>query len=172
MSKLRRVTSITVVLPIAALLLSACVPRTGAAPAAVNCDGIAGGHTWVLETCHNRYKAYKQDTTSPASQNLANWLAANLTSCSNLGAYHSSGGALLAAYPGATSVGENLYCYGGAPGTCPTASFAATKAMNAWIASPGHKANLDNFAGTWVNAAAACNHARGLYFGVAQFHKP
>ena len=167
----RRIARI-LILPLAALLLSACVPRTGSAPASVSCDGIAGGHTWVLETCHNRYRAYKQDTSSAAAQALANWLAANLTSCSNLGAYHSSGSALLAAYPGSTAVAENLYCYGGPAGVCPTATFGATKAMNAWIASAGHKANLDNFAGSWVNAAVGCNQARGLYFGVAQFHKP
>ena len=165
----RRVTRTVIALPIAALALSACV--SGPAPSSVSCDGIvAKFNSPVVEQCHNRYRPYKMDVSSSAAQQKANSLASSLTSCANLSNYHTAGGTLLALYGGATSVGENLYCYGSGAG-CPSATFGATKAMNGWLSSTGHKANLDRFAGAWVNAGAACGGS-GLYFAVAQFHAP
>jgi len=44
--------------------------------------------------------------------------------------------------------------------------------VNAWLASPPHRANMDNFVGASVVGGAACNAATGYYFAVAQFHSP
>ena len=165
---LRRLARTLIAVPIAAVALSACVPS---APApTISCDGINGTYSLVLEWCHTRYHSYKLDGSSPAAQNLADYLAATMTSCSNLGTKHSTSAQLRAAYPSATSIAENLFCWSG--GACPTAQAGAASAMNAWVRSSGHRQNLDSFAGQWVNAAAQCNSTRHIYFGVAQFHKP
>jgi hypothetical protein len=126
----------------------------------------------AIEWCHLTYASFNLDGTNTSAQALADNLAATMPSCSNLGSRHTPGATLLAQYPGSLGVGENLYCLGQGAGNCPSPTFGATKAMNAWLASPGHSANIHGFIGKWVNAAAACNPATGLYFGVAQFHKP
>ena len=167
-----RIIRAALVAPVAVIGLAACVPKTSPAPASVNCDGIAGTYSQVVEACHNRYRTYKLDTTNPSAGNHALNLVNSMSSCSGLGTKHTPGPTLLAQYPGSTGVAENLFCWQGGANNCPPTTNAASTAMNAWIKSAGHKANLDNFAGAWVNAAAACSQAKGLYIAVAQFHKP
>ena len=167
--RLRRIARI-LVLPVAALALSACVPS---APPTINCDSIGSNdYGVVLEWCHTRYHSYKIDNSSLAAQNLANSIASRATTCdSSLGNYHSTSAQLRSYYPAANRIAENLYCWrAGGPNVCPEPHSAATGAMNAWLNSSGHRANMDNFSGQWVNGGGACNRSRGLWFAVVQFH--
>jgi uncharacterized protein YkwD len=128
-----------------------------------------------LEQCHLKYRAYTLDSASSFAEDRASYIAARITQgtcASTIAWYHVSGSTLLGAYPGSSAVAENLHChYYSGTTSCSSPTLGATKAMNAWLASPGHKANLDAFAGKSVNAAAACS-ADGVYVAVAQFHNP
>ena len=172
MRKLRRIARVTIALPIVAIALSACAPSGGSAPPTIDCTGVGNTATSpAVEQCHGRYRAYKYDNSSGFAQSRANAIAGALTSCSQIGNYHVTGQQLLQNYPGSTAVAENLFCYWSSAG-CASAHFGATKAINAWLNSSGHKRNMDNFAGSWVNAAGACVGGRNYWIGVAQFHKP
>jgi hypothetical protein len=175
MNRGRRIIRAVLVATVAGLVLAACVPKTSPPPPpAVDCSNVSASpytYSEVVENCHNKYRTYKLDKANASAGNKALSLANSLSSCSSLSnSSHTPGATLLAQYPGSTSVGENLYCWQGS--ACPPIANAASSAMNAWIKSTGHKANLDNFAGAWVNAAATCNTAKRMYVAVAQFHKP
>ena len=165
----RRAAAAVVLLPVAALVLTACLPPPPP-PVTVSCGdaGTAGGSVAV---CHLSYTSYMIDP-NPFAQQVADSIASSGATCANLAARHTPGPTLLAAYAGASSVGENLYCQTSGPGTCPSNAQGATNAVNAWLASPPHRANMDGFAGAWVVGGAACNPATGYYFAVAQFHRP
>jgi hypothetical protein len=161
-------------LPIAAIVLGACGPAPAPAPApTVACDNTASTMGAAVEQCHLKYRSYSIDTTNSYAQTTALYISNFLSrsACStSLASYHNTGTALLNAYRPSTMVAENLYCSYFSSGACPSAQLGATQAMNGWLKSPGHKANMDNFAGKWVNGGAVCNPYTGVYVAVAQFH--
>ncbi len=170
-----------VMLPVIALALAACGPKPGAPPPpppTVNCT-VGSTLSQAVEACHTNYRAYRLDTSSSGAETTVARMLATITpaTCSsNLGSYHTSGGTLLSYYPGGASASENLYCTYYSNGQCPSATSGATKALNGWLASPGHKANMDSILSPSVNAAAGCNPTsnggRGVYVAVAHFHNP
>ena len=179
----RRVAGI-MLMPVAALVIGACAPKPAPPPPApppppptVSCT-VGGTLSDAVEQCHLKYKAYSLDTANVSAQDKADSLIDMTPSqcSSSLGAFHTPGSTLIAQYPGSSAVAENLQCQYFSNGNCSGATFGATTAMNKWLASAGHKANLDNFAGKSVNAAAACrsvaNGGTGVYIAVAQFHSP
>ncbi|MSO78242.1 MAG: hypothetical protein EXQ79_01380 [Acidimicrobiia bacterium] len=168
-----------VMLPVAALALGACAPKPAPPPPpppTVSCT-VGGTLSEAVEACHTNYRAYNLDTANNGAEaTVARILAAiTPTSCSSaLASFHSSGATLMGYYPAASSGSENLYCMYFSNGQCPSAALGATKAMNGWLASPGHKANMDSILSLWVNAAAGCvptaSGGSGVYIAVAQFH--
>ena len=181
MARNRRKLAGLVVLPVAALALAACAPKPPAPPApppTVNCT-VDGTLSQAVEACHSNYRAYRLDASSNGAEATVARILSTITpsQCSSsLGGYHTSGGTLMSYYPGATSASENLYCMYYSTGQCPAATLGATKAVNGWLASPGHKANMDSILSPSVNAAAGCvptsSGGRGVYVAVAQFHNP
>lgn len=169
-----------VVLPVLALVLAACAPKPPPPPPppiTVSCT-TGGTLSQAVEACHLKYRAYNVDTASNGAEATVSRILSTITQaqCSGgaLGSYHTAGGTLMSYYPGATSASENLYCMYYSTGACPSSTLGATKAMNGWLASPGHFANMKAAASTSVNAAAGCvptsSGGRGVYVAVAQFH--
>jgi hypothetical protein len=151
-SRFRRVATITLVLGAGSMVLTACLPPAPPPPPpTVTCSN-AGTAGASVANCHIVY-AYYQVDPNPFAQQVADLIAASGATCANLEARHTSSGALFNAYPSAFSVGENLYCQGG----CPSNAQGATNALNAWLASPPHRANMDTFVGAFVVGGAACN---------------
>ncbi|MBM3670627.1 MAG: CAP domain-containing protein [Actinobacteria bacterium] len=150
---------------------AACKPKPAPAPPplppVLNCFDSGTGALTIAQ-CHINYATYSIDP-NPFAQTVAATIAASGT-CANLGSKHTPGATLLAVYAGATSVGENLFCSWTSSGICPSNAQGATSALNGWLNSPGHKANMDGFAGASVVGGAACN--AGVYVAVAQFHRP
>jgi uncharacterized protein YkwD len=60
---------------------------------------------------------------------------------------------------------ENLYCWWNGSANCPASFLGAKQAINGWMNSAGHRANIDGH-GT-VGAAVICNS--GHYFAAAHY---
>ena len=168
-----------VILPVAAMALAACSPKPPPPPPPTVSCTVDGTLSQAVEACHLKYRAYRLDTTSNGAEATVQRILATITAAqcsSSLASFHTPGSTLLGYYPGKTSASENLYCMYYSTGQCPSATLGATKAMNAWLASPGHKANMDSILSPSVNAAAGCvptsSGGRGVYVAVAQFHNP
>jgi len=164
----RRFAGLLLVVPVAALALAACGPTPAPAPPPhVPCYdvGTAGA---TIAACHLNYATYTIDP-NPFAQQVADSIAV-LHTCANLGAHHTASSTLHAVYPAATSIGENLYCQWSSSGACPSNGDGATNAINAWLNSPPHRANMDGFVGASVVGGASCS--AGYYIAVAQFHRP
>ncbi len=112
------------------------------------------GHTYVRDARADGY-----------AQSVANRLAGGGI-CGNM--VHSTPTQLLAWYPSASRVGENLFCMTLSAG-CPVSQSVADSTVRAWVASPEHKQVLDAFAGKFVGLGASCANG-GAFFAVAQFH--
>jgi hypothetical protein len=130
-------------------------------PSSVNCSdagdvppGPTATGSNAIATCHQQIKPY---TVSIGLTVTAQSEAAERAGfvCQN--------GALVHSPP--PGVSENLYCWWNGTSTCPTAGAAATKAVNGWLASAGHKANINGHSS--VGAAVICNS--GHYFAVAHY---
>ncbi len=155
---------------------------TTTAPPAPACSGAT--HQTAIEQCHLTYRAYQVDTTSNAAQATADFIAARISpaQCQNgtLNSYHSGnslnpGATVIAKYPGAQFASENLFCMFFTPSGCASIQLGATNALNAWKASPGHKANMDSIVSRWVNGGGACftsPYGHSVYVAVAQFRYP
>ena len=145
---------------IGSLGLAGCFGPPPPAPRTVNCNpsgdatpGNPASASNAIAECHKQVKGY---TTSPG----LNW-SAQVEANERNGAVCQSG-ALVHSPPG--GVAENLYCwYTG--GGCPASQVGATKAMNAWLASAGHNANINNH--STVGAGVTCTN--GHYFAVAHY---
>jgi hypothetical protein len=107
----------------------------------------------AIAECHKQIKGY---TTSSGLMSTARSEAAERQGmlCQN--------GALVHSPPG--GVAENLYCWYTSAG-CQGSDVSATKAMNAWLASAGHNANINNH--NFVGAGVTCTN--GHYFAVAHY---
>ncbi len=169
-----------VILPVAALALAACAPKPAPPPPpppTVSCT-VGGTLSQAVEACHQKYRMYNLDSSSNGAEATVARILATVTpsACSSsLASFHTSGATLMSYYPGASSASENLYCMYSSTGQCPSATLGATKAMNGWLASPGHKANMDSILSPSVNAAAGCVASpggTGVYIAVAHFHNP
>lgn len=128
---------------------------------------------------------YTIDTARAAAQNKAcSLIGMTRSQClSALETFHTNGSTLQNQYGGpGVSVAENLFCMDyPSTGNCPSATIGADYAFNGfagdvgWMGSAGHRANIDNFDGAGVNAAAVCRPASqggtGVYVAVAQFFR-
>ena len=178
----RRTVASLAFVALAAGVLAACAPAPPPPPPAVTIScTVSGTLSDAVEACHQKYKGFTLDTSSTKAQDLANSLIGMTPGqCSSiLESFHSGLGGrptLGSQYPSASSASENLYCWYSSTGNCPNATMGASNAMNGWIKSPGHKANLDSILSVSVNAAAVCNPVSrggtGVYVAVAQFHNP
>lgn len=130
-------------------------------PASVSCSdagdaapGPSATGANAISTCHQQVKPYT--VSIPLTISAINEAAERVNfACVNGSLVHSPP-------PG---VAENLYCWWNGTSSCPAANVGATKAVNAWLNSAGHRANIDNHSS--VGAAVICNN--GHYFAVAHY---
>jgi uncharacterized protein YkwD len=130
-------------------------PQVSSCPSAgdVTPNGTASVSNAIAQ-CHSNYKAYTVSSTLNASAQAEAQERAGMQCTS---------GALVHSPP--AGVAENLYCWYNGSANCPSASFGAVKAVNGWLASAGHKANIDSH--SVVGAGVICN--AGHYFAVAHY---
>jgi uncharacterized protein YkwD len=159
----KRIAGLTALIVVGVAVLAGCRPAPAPAPAppppppTVSCNG-ASTYVAAIEQCLQQVNPYWVDPTAEAvAQNNVNRYA---------GATCSSGVLQHVGVP--AGYGENLYCkfYGGP--TCPSPQQFANDAVNAWLASPAHQANMTNFVGGGIGAGYTCTN--GSAFGAVEFH--
>jgi hypothetical protein len=156
MTRRRKIAGLTALGLGAVFVLAACGPTPAPAPPTVSCNG-GVTHVAAIESCHQQINPYSIDGNVEAdAQASANRF--NTATC--------AGGVLTHAI-GPHSQAENLYCKNYGTGACPSPQVFANDAVNAWLASPGHQANITNFAWGYIGAGYVC-HA-GQAFGAVQF---
>jgi hypothetical protein len=158
MTRRRKIAGLTALGLGAVFVLAACGPTPTPAPPTVSCNG-GPTHTAAIESCHQQINPYSIDG------NLQQQAQASINRYAG-SACPPAGG--LQHQLGPSAQAENLYCKNYGTGACPSPQQFANDAVNAWLASPGHQANITNFAWGYLGAGYTCT--AGHAFGGVQFH--